>query len=141
MQHQTIVAIYNANIKLRLIHGRDVTGTGDRSGFLTGWLRWLFQIGRSRNFFHFFMDFRSIFAKIKCRNTLFCMIDKFYWCLWQIPQRKMLYSVYIKSKLTELHVIYHNSPVHYRTLEWNKMESWLVMVIYHTFTFISHHLY
>ena len=53
---------------------RDATATGNRPvrcslGFLTG---------HSRNFLHFFMDFRSIFAKIKSRNTLFCMTDKFH---------------------------------------------------------------
>ena len=57
-----------------LVSVRDATGTGDRpvrSGLE-------FPTGRSRNFLHLFMDFRSIFAKIKCRNTLFCMTEKFY---------------------------------------------------------------
>ena len=36
-----------------------------------------FRSGRSRNFFYFFLDFWSIFAKIKSRDTLFCMSNQF----------------------------------------------------------------
>ena len=36
-----------------------------------------FQTDRSRNSFHFFLNFWLIFAKIKSRDTLFCMSNQF----------------------------------------------------------------
>ena len=51
--------------------------------------------GRSRNFF---LKFWLIFAKMKSRDTLFCMSNQLCWCLWQSQLRKIYDSLYIKWK-------------------------------------------
>ena len=55
----------------------------------------------------FFLDFWSIFAKIKSRDTLLCMSNQFCWCLWQSLLRKIYDSVYIKWKLMKIRIVYH----------------------------------
>ena len=79
--------------------------------------------------------FWSFFSKIEHKTTYFFMLNRFYWYPWHNTQRKMHWSIYIKSIVMKLNHMYFIWTLYYQVICWKKQNQNLALqfIVYFCF--------
>ena len=83
--------------------------------------------------------FWSLFSKIEHKTTYFVMLNRFCWYPWHSTQRKMHWSICIKSIVMNLNLTYFTWPLYYQVICWKKQNQHLALqfIVYFYFALFS----